>query len=145
MVRPGAPSGAASSFVSGIVREPLNNLPSVLPVSKDMALWVCSPRTLIANVIHAVSVPAEKFGITRQVNVPGVTITVGEILDAMVRVAGEDRLGFIEETRDETVERIVGSWPAVFDISRALELGFQEDVLFDDAIRDYIKEQGLQV
>lgn len=93
--------------------------------------------------MHAVSIPAEKFGDTRQVNVPGISITVGEILDALVRVAGEDKLAYIEEIKDETVERIVGSWPTSFDISRALELGFQRDGLFDDAIRDYMKDQKL--
>lgn len=145
VVRPGVPSGAASSFVSGIIREPLNNQLSVLPVSKELPLWVCSPRTLIANIMHSVSIPAESFGATRQVNVPGITVTVGEILDALIRVAGEDKLAFIEETRDETVERIVGSWPAKFDISRAVELGFQTDGPFDDAIREYIEDQKIAV
>lgn len=145
VVRPGVPSGAASSFVSGIIREPLNNQLSVLPVSKELCLWVCSPRTLIANIMHSVSIPAESFGATRRVNVPGISVTVGEILDALARVAGEDKLMLIEETRDESVERIVGSWPAKFDISRALELGFQKDGPFDDAIREYIEDQRIQV
>lgn len=90
-------------------------------------------------------IPADKFGATRQVNVPGITVTAGEILDALVRVAGKERLPFIEEARDETVERIVGSWPARFDISRALELGFQKDGSFDDAVREYIEDQGIQI
>lgn len=145
VVRPGVPSGAASSFVSGIIREPLNNQLSVLPVSKEFPLWVCSPRTLIANIMHSVSIPAESFGEMRQVNVPGITVTVGEILDSLVRVAGEEKLTFIEEARDEAVERIVGSWPAKFDISRAVEMGFQKDGSFDDAIREYIEDQRTQV
>lgn len=95
--------------------------------------------------MHSVSIPAESFGGTRHVNVPGITVTAGEILDALARVAGEDKLTFIEETRDEAVEQIVGSWPSKFDISRALELGFQEDGTFDDAIREYIEDQRIQV
>lgn len=95
--------------------------------------------------MHSVSIPAESFGATRRVNVPGISVTVGEILDALARVAGEDKLMLIEETRDESVERIVGSWPAKFDISRALELGFQKDGPFDDAIREYIEDQRIQL
>ncbi|RTE69523.1 hypothetical protein BHE90_016095 [Fusarium euwallaceae] len=91
IVRPGAPSAAASSFASGIVREPLNGMAAVLPVSKDLEMWVCSPETVVRNLIHVKGVPAGKFGLSRVVNLPGVTVTVQEILDALQAVGGSKR------------------------------------------------------
>lgn len=76
IVRPGAPSAAASSFASGIVREPLKGEKSVLPVSRDLKMWVCSPETVVRNLVLVKDVPKDKFGSNRTVNLPGITITV---------------------------------------------------------------------
>lgn len=43
VVRPGKPNLAASSFASGIIREPLNGQASVCPVALDTRLWLMSP------------------------------------------------------------------------------------------------------
>lgn len=145
MVRPGAPSGAASSFVSGIIREPLNNLPSVLPVSRDMSLWVSSPRTVVSNILHAVNVPAEQLGEMRQINLPGITVTVKEMLEALGAVGGEERVELVKEQKDETVQRIVGSWPARFRIERAMDLGFVGDGGFAQVVKEYIEDEGILV
>ncbi|HEU4376377.1 MAG TPA: D-erythronate dehydrogenase, partial [Telluria sp.] len=50
-VRPGKPNKAASSFASGIIREPLNGEPSVCPVSPETRLWLLSPPRAIASLI----------------------------------------------------------------------------------------------
>ena len=42
-VRPGAPNSALSSFVSGIIREPLAGIDAVCPVPLDTPLWISSP------------------------------------------------------------------------------------------------------
>ena len=79
VVRPGAPSAAASSFASGIVREPLQGKESVLPIAdKALEMWVCSPRTVVENLVRLKDVPRSKFGgeSGRTVNLPGITITV---------------------------------------------------------------------
>jgi nucleoside-diphosphate-sugar epimerase len=138
-VRAGAPTAAASSFVSGIVREPMHGQQSELPVDRDIGIWLTSPRTLALNLIHAMNVPAEKFGHFRTVLLPGYTATSGEILDALEKIAGKDTRALVTEKRDETIQRIVLSWPAKYDTSRAKSLGFSEDVGLEQTIRDFIE------
>ncbi|OJJ06019.1 hypothetical protein ASPVEDRAFT_55762 [Aspergillus versicolor CBS 583.65] len=142
IVRPGKPSGAASSFCSGIVREPLNGEESVLPVSRDLKLWVCATRTIIRNLVRAreVSFPGEVF--SRVVNLPGVTVTVQEILDGLKTVGGEEALSRVVEKADPAVQAIVGSWPAVFDVKKALDMGFYPDGDLAETIRAYIEDYG---
>ncbi|KAF1960153.1 NAD dependent epimerase/dehydratase [Byssothecium circinans] len=130
IVRPRAPSAAASSFASGIVREPLKGEKSVLPVSQDLAMWVCSPKTVVRNLMAIKDVPAEKLPKNRGrvVNLPGQTVKVGEILEALEKVGGKGALGLTEEKIDSKVEAIVASWLARFDITVAKGLGMGEDI-----------------
>ncbi|KAK7427775.1 hypothetical protein QQZ08_005713 [Neonectria magnoliae] len=128
VVRPGAPSAAASSFASGIMREPLNGMEAVLPVSKDLKMWICSPETVVKNLILIKDVPAGNFGLSRVVNLPGITVTVQEMLDALEAVGGTQALTLVKEEKDTKVEAIVGSWPAHFDTRRAERLGMVADV-----------------
>ncbi|MGG4665521.1 D-erythronate dehydrogenase [Providencia vermicola] len=141
-IRPGVPNKAASSFASGIIREPLNGIESVCPVSPDLELWLSSPETVINNFIHAVSIPEEKFGQSRTVNLPGITVTVQGMIDALRDVAGQETVDLIRFEPDEAINRIVASWPGKFDISRALDLGFRADGSFGDAIRSFITHHG---
>jgi len=146
VVRPGQPTGAASSFCSGIIREPLKGETALLPVRRDLALWICSARTVIRNlVIAALRVKAAAFqggrnSGSRIVNLPGTTVTVQDMLDALGRVGGQKALDLVRDEYDESTARIVGSWPARFDVSRAYELGFEKDVSIEQAIRDYIED-----
>jgi nucleoside-diphosphate-sugar epimerase len=138
-VRAGAPTAAASSFVSGIVREPIHGQKSELPVDAKIGIWLTSPRTLARNLVHAMNVPAEKLGHFRTVLLPGYTATSGEILDALEKVAGKDTRALVTEKRDETIQRIVLSWPAKYDTTRAVSLGFHEDVGLEQTIKDFIE------
>jgi nucleoside-diphosphate-sugar epimerase len=114
-------------------------------VSRDMSLWVSSPRTVVSNILHAVKVPTEKLGETRQINLPGITVTVKEMLEALGAVGGEERVELVKEQKDETVERIVGSWPARFRMERAVDLGFVGDEGFAQVVREYIEDEGILV
>ncbi|KAF2656252.1 NAD-dependent epimerase/dehydratase [Lophiostoma macrostomum CBS 122681] len=141
IVRPGAPSAAASSFASGIVREPLEGEKSILPVNRDLAMWVCSPKTVVKNLVAIKDVPKEKFGENRGrvVNLPGQTVKVGQILDALKAVGGQKALDLVEEQKDPKVEAIVASWPATFDISVARSLGMVEDISLEEEVQSFAK------
>lgn len=143
-MRPGAPSGAASSFCSGIIREPLAGKKSELPVSRDLELWVCSTRTIVRNLIIAKDIDEERFQgrQSRVVNLPGTTVTVEQMLQALKEVGGEKALGLVEEKRDVAVEKIVGSWPSRFDITLARELGFADDGELGRTVREYVEDYG---
>ncbi|RSH82402.1 uncharacterized protein EHS24_007370 [Apiotrichum porosum] len=135
VVRPGVPSAATSAFISGIIREPLKGLQAVCPVGDslqspelDLAAWVASPETTIRNFVIAKHVPASKFlAHTRAVYLPGFTTTVREELDALREVAGEEALKLVTFKDDPTNRRIVSSWPARFDNSYPVGLGFIAD------------------
>ncbi|KXS98742.1 hypothetical protein AC578_10503 [Pseudocercospora eumusae] len=141
IVRPGRPTGAASSFFSSIIREPLNGETAVLPVKRDLKAWVCSARTVIRNLVAAKDISEHRFhGESRIVNLPGKTVTIEQMLDGLRGVGGQKAIGLVNEEYDENVARIVGSWPAEFDTARAKKLGFQDDVPLEQTFRDYIED-----
>lgn len=139
IVRPGAPSAAVSSFASGVVREPLKGLPSTLPVNKNLAMWVCSPKTVVRNLVALKDVPKEEFAKNRGrvVSIPGQTVTVSQILEALGDVGGDKALSLIEEKHDPKVEAIVSSWPAMFDIALAERLGMVGDVSLREEMQNF--------
>ena len=139
-VRPGQPNAAASSFVSGIIREPLRGERAVCPVGRDLELWLSSPRTAVLNLVHAASLPA--IGSVPVINLPGITVTVAEMIDSLARVAGPAAAERIEFSEDPLVRRIVSGWPARFDVARALDLGFSRDPGFESLIRDFIAHEA---
>ncbi|PGH04509.1 hypothetical protein GX51_03501 [Blastomyces parvus] len=134
-VRAGAPTQAASSFASGILREPLNGVSSVLPVKKETELWICSPYTVVKNLIHAKDVPKEAFGDSRSVNLPGIKVSVQEMLDVLEEVGGREKRALVEEKYDADIDRIVQGWSPNFDIAWAKSLGFHEDMSLLASVR----------
>jgi len=145
VVRPGKPNLAASSFASGIIREPLNGEPSPLPVPDTTGVWLLSPGKVIDAFIHAHELPSAAWGVNRVVNLPGITVTVRQMLDALAKVAGAATAARVTYQPDERIQRIVKTWPAGFRTDRALKLGFKADANFEDVIREYIRDQGLRI
>lgn len=143
-VRPGAPNKAASSFASGIIREPLNGLPSVCPVSPDTRMWLMSPRKAIDNLIHGHEIDGTKFGLARFLSIDGLSVTVRQMVDALEQVAGTEVVKLIEWKEDETIKRIVNSWPGDFEATRAKALGFTADSDFASIVRAHIEDEVKQ-
>ena len=139
-VRPGAPNAAASSFFSGIIREPLDGREAVLPVSRDVRHPHASPRAAIEFLLHAAELDTSLLGPRRNITMPGVSVTVGQQIEALERVAGPAAVGLITEAPDPTVAAIVDGWPQRFDTARATSLGFRSDETYDDIIRAYIED-----
>lgn len=139
-IRAGAPTGAASSFASAIFREPLNGKRAVLPVSRDQEMCICSPSTVIKNLIIASKIPKEQFGLSRTVILPGIKVSVQQMLDALEEVGGTAALNLIDEQVDEATNRIVASWPAEFDTSRAAALGFEPDISLLENVQQYCRQ-----
>lgn len=139
-VRPGRPNAAASSFASGIIREPLNGEPAVCPVNADTRLWLLSPRGAIQALIAGCELPADAVEDRMPINLPGVSVTVSDMEQALREVAGDDVADRITWRPDERVERIVGSWPGQWDTTRAARLGLKGDASFADIIRAYMAD-----
>jgi D-erythronate 2-dehydrogenase len=141
-VRPGRPNAAASSFASGIIREPLNGEPAVCPVDPETTLLLLSPSGVIRCMIHGHDLPAETFGGNRVVNLPGLSVTVREMVRALERVAGPEVVSRIRWEPDARIAKFVANWPGAWDNSRALALGFPGDQNFEDNVRQYVAEQS---
>ncbi|GLU33076.1 D-erythronate dehydrogenase [Trinickia caryophylli] len=141
-VRPGRPNAAASSFASGIVREPLAGEQAVCPVDPSTKLWLLSPSAAIEALVHGCALDAAALGGRPVVNLPGLSLSVAQMIDALREVAGEETASRIVYRRDARIEAIVGSWPARWDSSRAQALGFRGDRSFEDVIRHYLHDDA---
>jgi nucleoside-diphosphate-sugar epimerase len=139
-VRPGLPNKAASSFASGIIREPLNGEDAVCPVAPETRLWLLSPRCAIDCLIHGFDLDADALGRQRAINLPGITVTAGEMVASLRRVAGEEVASRVHWERDAAIERIVGTWPGAWNTARAETLGFKGDANFEQIVRAYIAD-----
>jgi nucleoside-diphosphate-sugar epimerase len=140
-VRPGKPNKAASSFASGIIREPLNGVEAICPVGPDTGMWLTSPRTVVANIVAAHEVPANAFRASRSINLPGISTSVRGMIEALVRVAGADVAARITMRHDPAIDRIVQTWPVDFDTAFARSLGMRSDTDFDGIVRQYIDDE----
>ena len=142
VVRPGKPNAAASSFASGIIREPLAGVDSVCPVPTGTRLWLSSPATVIRNLIHAGTLDGDKLEGRRTLNLPGLCVTVADMLDSLERIGGADARARVTLAEDERIKKIVLSWPGDFDVSRPLSLGFTRDRDFDSVVQSYRQDQA---
>jgi nucleoside-diphosphate-sugar epimerase len=140
-VRPGKPNKAASGFFSGIIREPLSGQEAVLPVPETVRHWFASPRAAIGFLLHAAKLDTAKLGARRNLSLPGVCATVGQQIEALRKVAGEQVTRLIRREPDPTIARIVEGWPQNFDASRALSLGFRADPSFEEIIRIHVADE----
>ena len=135
VIRPGKPNKAASSFASGILREPLNGVATTCPVSRDLPLWIASPRAVTAALAHALDTPADLWAPWRTINLAGVTVTVAEMVEALARAGGDP--GLIDWTPDPAIAAIVETWPARFKTARSDAMGFKRDRTMDEIIENY--------
>ena len=140
-IRPGAPNAAASGFFSNILREPLVGREAVLPVGEEVRHWHASPRAAIGFLLHAASMDLAPLGWRRTLNLPGLSATVGEQIEALRRVAGERAVRLIQSKPDPTIAKIVAGWPENFDAARARLLGFTAESSFDEIIRVHIEDE----
>lgn len=138
-IRPGKPNKAASSFVSSIMREPLHGEEAICPVSQDLRLWLSSPNTVVANFIHALTLPSLPQRSWHTINLPGFSVTVKQMLSDLSKVKGEEILAHIKFEFDESINNIVASWPAKIDNTQALALGFNMDSNFQSVIQQFIE------
>jgi nucleoside-diphosphate-sugar epimerase len=139
-VRPGRPNGAASSFFSGIIREPLAGVEAVCPVAPETSHPVSSPQRTVDGLIAVFEASRDAYGGRTALNLPGLNITVAQMLDALERVAGPAVRARVRFERDERIAGIVSRWPTGARADRAAALGLLSETSFDDIIAQYIAD-----
>jgi nucleoside-diphosphate-sugar epimerase len=141
-VRPGKPNAAASSFMSGIIREPLAGVRATCPVPPDTPVALSSPRRTLEGILRAAAVSDAAWGSTTALNLPALTTTPQAMAESMDRVAGYAASDLIDWIDDPVTGPIVRSWPASVDSPRATALGLRPVASFDDIVREYLDGPG---
>lgn len=136
-VRPGKPNQAASGFLSGIVREPLQGQSSVVPVDPGLVVALNSPAGAVSGLIRALAVDSKTWGGPLGVNLPGIQISVQEIIDALDVVGGPEAVGRLSYVPDARISDIVSRWPSRFESLRAAQIGFEDESAFVDVVRRF--------
>jgi D-erythronate 2-dehydrogenase len=139
-VRPGRPNAAASGFLSGIIREPLAGIRSSSPVPPDLAVALMSPARAVQGLLRAAEAAPEQWGDPTGVNLPAVTVTVGEMVQTLERVAGPAVSALVGWEPDEAIAVLMRGWPACLSTARAAALGLSPDESFEAIVRAYIRD-----
>ena len=140
VVRPGKPNKAASSFASGIIREPLAGILATCPVAPTTRRWLQSPRAVIANLIVGHEAQAARLPAGRAINVPGISVAVGDMVAALRAVAGDAVAQLVHWEHDPAIDRIVSTWPARFEASAGRALGMRQDDDFESIVRAHVRD-----
>ncbi len=140
VVRPGRPNRAASGFASSMIREPLSGVEAVCPVSPDTIMALASPRSVVAGLLRASDLPADRFGAGRSLQLPGFSVSVGEMAAAVRRAGGESAYDRIRWEADAQIQEIISSWPQALLAPRAEALGFVPDRGIDEAVKAFIED-----
>lgn len=143
-IRPEKPNAATSSFVSSIIREPLQGKKASYPVPPETPCWILSPKVVIRNFIHAANIDEKLLGDDRVINLPGLTVSVREMINSLEQITGPEVTKLISHEPDEFLQSIVLTWPPYFDTRRAKKLGFVSDSSVEEIIRSYIAEEGIE-
>ncbi len=136
-VRPGRPNGAASGFLSGLFREPLAGQPSACPVDRDTEVALSSPANTIAGILTVAEASRDAFGGRTAINLPALTVSVRQMLQALQDLVGPEVLSLIRDEPDAAVKKIVQAWPSRFESPRAAALGLSPDPDFGSVLRQY--------
>jgi D-erythronate 2-dehydrogenase len=139
-VRPGKPNGAASGFFSGMIREPLAGIQSVVPVQAHTPVALSSPGRTVEGLIRSAEASDADWGPLTAMNLPALTTQVGEMAQALESIGGSAAAALLKWQVDPAIERIVATWPARIASPRANALGLQADASFDTIVRAYISE-----
>jgi nucleoside-diphosphate-sugar epimerase len=141
VVRPGKPNKAASTFASSIIREPLQGQLVTCPVSPESKMFLASPRSILENVIRAHNLLEDDWGASREVTLPGFSMSIKGMAEALRAVAGDNVADRIDWKPDPFIQKIVDGWPPEFNTDKALELGFIRDNSMEDVIHAFIEDE----
>ncbi|HEX5455623.1 MAG TPA: NAD-dependent epimerase/dehydratase family protein, partial [Stellaceae bacterium] len=140
VVRPGLPNRAASTFASSMIREPLCGQDAVCPVSPETVMALASPRRIVTGLVQALDLPGDRLGTNRSLQLPGFSVSVGEMAAALRRVGGGAAHARIRWQPDPLIQAIVGSWPQSLASPRAEALGFARDAGIDEVVQAFIED-----
>ncbi len=141
VVRPGKPNKAASTFASSIIREPLAGQEAICPVRLESTMYILSPRRVIDAFVRTAALPTEAFGEVRSLTLPGIPVRIGDALEALRRIAGDQVADRVKQVPDPKIQTIVDGWPYNFAAVRARTMGYESDASIDEIIEAHIADE----
>lgn len=144
IIRPGKPNAAASSWASGMFREPLNGEPCLLPIRRDQPHPMTGYRTVIDSFIALAEADESKLGRDRAYVLPAHRVTPEIAEHVITKVAAERRLqlGPIVDAFDARIQGIVDNWPQQVDGSRAIAIGLPHPPDLATIVGQYLDDFG---
>lgn len=144
IIRPGKPNAAASSWASGMFREPLKGEPCLLPVRRDQRHPMTGCRTVVESFIALHEAAPEILGSDRAYVLPAHTVTPALAEAALLEAARERglTLGPIVDAFDPRIQGIVDNWPTAVDGARAEALGLPSPPPLRELILQYLEDFG---
>jgi nucleoside-diphosphate-sugar epimerase len=139
-VRAGRPNTAASSYLSGIIREPLSGQRADCPVDPDVPAAICSPDRATRGLLRAATAGPDEWGAPIAVNLPAITVTAAQLVSVLAQVAGAEVAALVDWRPDQKIASIVQGWPSRLRTDRATRLGLQPDENLEAIVRDHIRE-----
>ena len=142
IIRPGKPNAAASSWASGMFREPLNGDECLLPIRRDQRHPMTGYQTVIDSLIHLHELPEQCLGGDRAVGLPAhqVTPTMAEEVIKEISQSRGIKLGRIVDAFDSRIQGIVDGWPTSIDGSRAELLGLPKPPPLKAIVEQYLQD-----
>ena len=141
IIRPDKPNAAASSWASGMFREPLNGETCELPVHRDQPHPMTGFRTVVDSFIALHEVPEERLGDDRAYGLPAHRVTP-TLAEQVLRDLTEEQnlaLGQIADAFDPHIQAIVDTWPTAADGARAVALGLPEPPPLKQIVQQYLE------
>lgn len=140
IIRPGKPNAAASSWASGMFREPLNGETCELPIKRNQSHPMTGFMTVIDSFIALHEVEEVDLDDDRAYGLPALSITPILAEKVLEEVAKEKklRIGKIEDAYDPRIQSIVDNWPTAADGSRAIALGLPKPPPLKHIIEQYL-------
>ncbi len=142
IIRPGKPNAAASSWASGMFREPLNGEACELPVRRTQQHPMTGYRAVIDSFVALHEVAGEKLGQDRGYGLPAHRVTP-ELAESTITEVAEERglkLGPINDAYDERIQGIVDNWPIDVDGGRGVAIGLPAPPPLKTIVTDYLDD-----
>lgn len=141
VIRP-EPSGSISERVAGILREPLRGKDVVVPLSPETRVPLASVASVARALLAVHDLPAGAFGPTRAMNLPSLTVSIGEMVRALDAYRATRKVGQVRWAPDPALQTIVDTWPKIFVSDLAAKNGIGADASLHDIIEGFLAEEA---
>lgn len=135
VARPGSSAGHGSSFMSDVMRSLAAGKSYICPVPRDAMAWWMSLPCCIDNLLHAARLDTCALNPERVWPLPVLNLSVGAIVDALVRRYGSDREALVRYEPIEKIAALFARQPVLIT-PEAEALGFRHDGDVDALVRN---------